>query len=115
MEEHKDDLTPDRTGRLDGSQPEGIDDIVVATQLDGVVVVEGEERGSPPKTTGTPQGSGVFPTQAQRATELAQAIQQGIHQGFKPSFAFNGKLAVAYGKRGKRTQQRMRRRTMNVP
>ena len=32
-------------------------------------------------------------------TELAQAMQGGIHQGFKPSFAFNGKLAVAYGNR----------------
>ena len=97
--EHKDDPTLYRTGRLEGSQPEVNDDTVVAIQLDGIVVVAGEDRGSPPWTRGTPQGLGVFPTQAQRASELAQAMQGGIHQGFKPSFAFNGKLAVAYGNR----------------
>ena len=98
-EEHKDDLTLYRTGHLDGTQPEISDDTVVATQLDGIVVAAGEDRGTPSGTSGTPQGSGVFPTQAQRASELAQAMQGGIYQGFKPSFAFNGKLAVAYGNR----------------
>ena len=82
-----------RTGHLDGTQPEINDDTVVATQLDGIVVAAGEDRGTPSGTSGTPQGSGVFPTQAQRASELAQAMQGGIHQGFKPSFA------VTYGNR----------------
>ena len=52
----------------------------------------------------------VIPTQAQRASELLQAMQGGIHQGFKPSFAFNGKLAVAYGNRkGDRDHERAER------
>ena len=99
VEEHKGDLTPYGTGRLNETQPEDNDDTVVAAQLDGIVVAIGEDRRTPLWTSGTPQGSGVFPTQAQRASELAQAMQGGIHQGFKPSFAFNGKLAVAYGNR----------------
>ena len=95
VEEHKDDLTQYRTRHLDETQPEINDDTVVATQLDGIVVAAGEDRGTPSRTSGTPQGSGVFPTQAQRASELAQAMQGGIHQGFKPSFAFTGKLAAS--------------------
>ena len=75
VEEHKDDLTLCRTGLLDESQPEVNDDTAVATQLDGIVVVVGEDRGAPSWTSGTPQGSGVFPTQAQRASELLLRVQ----------------------------------------
>ena len=64
-----------------------------------IVVIESEDRGTLSGTRGIPQESWVFPTPAQRALNLAQAMQQGIYQGFKPSFAFNGKLAVAYGNR----------------
>ena len=80
VEEHKDDLALHGTGRLEGTQPGINDDTVVATQLDGIVVAAGEDRGTPSGTSGAPQGPRVFPTQAQRASELAPAKQGGIHQ-----------------------------------
>ena len=96
MKERKDNHGRDGTSSLNESQPDDLDESIVATQLDGVVVAEGEERGSPSRTSGVPQGPGVFPMQSKRASELAKAMQGGIHQGFKPSFSFTGKLAVAY-------------------
>ena len=68
----------------DQSQPEEPDESIVATQLDEIVVALGDERGSPSKTSGTPQKTGIFPIQSQRPSELV---------------GFSGKLSVTYGNR----------------
>ena len=80
VEEQKDSHGRRGTIILDQYQPESPAESIVATQLDEIVVALGEERGSQSKTSGTPQKTGVFPTQSQRASELAQAMQGGIHQ-----------------------------------
>ena len=78
VEEHNDDLTLYRTGHLDGTQPEINDDTVVATQLDGIVVAAGEDRGAPSGTSGTPQGSGRRLNEHQSSISYARRDPPGL-------------------------------------
>ena len=83
------------TNSLDESQPGGLYESIVATQFDEIVVVIGEERGSPSRTTET---RGI-PHSVQASDPLAAAMQGEIHQSQTPSWVFRGKLSLKYGNR----------------
>ena len=67
-----------------------LDDTLLATQLDGVVVAEGEERGSPSKTRGVPQGPRYSPRSPSERQILQRLCKEGSIRALSLPFRSRG-------------------------